>query len=89
MSHTSSMKGRLTRLLLPLVSAKSWRVIALGSTWCSRKPLMKPGPMIGISEDPKLSARKCTNPEIKSAAKYARTAITGRSHRYPKVVIPW
>ncbi len=44
--------------------------------------------MSGISEDPKLSARKCTNPEIKSAAKYANTAMIGRSHTKPKVTIP-
>ncbi len=31
-SQASSMKGRLARLLLPLVSMKSWVVMPLGST---------------------------------------------------------
>ncbi len=66
---------------MPLVSMKSWWVMPLGSTWCSRKAPTKLGPRIGVSADPKLSARKWTNPERKSAARYASDRQDGQQPR--------
>ncbi len=63
------MNGALARQLFPLLSTKSLRVMPFGSTWWSRKGSIKLGPRIGVSSEPKLSARKWTKPEARSAAR--------------------
>src|SRR5882762_8414485 len=60
--------GMQMKQLFPLVSMKSWRVMAFGSTWCSRKGRMSARPTKGRSTDPQVSASQCTMPEVRSAA---------------------
>lgn len=45
----ASNSGTQARQLEPFVSTKSWRVMARGSTWCSRNGRMKAGPTSGVS----------------------------------------
>jgi hypothetical protein len=61
--------GRQTMQLSPFVSTKSWRVMPLGSVWCSRKFFTNFGPKNGVCRVPKVSAIQCTKPEAKSAAR--------------------
>ena len=65
----SASTGRLMRQLFPLVSTKSWRVMASGSRWCSRKGRSNAGPTTGRSGDPQVSAAQCTTPDTRSAAR--------------------
>lgn len=65
--------GMHSMKLSPFTSTKSWRVMAVGSTWCSRNERMKLRPM-NVSTVPQVSAPQWTRPELKSAARMPRKA---------------
>lgn len=48
----AAREGAVTMALAPLVSMKSWRVMASGSAWCSRKVRTKAPPTRGVSTEP-------------------------------------
>ena len=65
----SASCGTEVMQLLPLVSTKSWWVMAVGSTWCWRKGVTKWGPKIGVRSSPTVSPAQCAIPDRMSASR--------------------
>ena len=62
--------------LEPLVSMKSCRQMASGSTWCSRNVRTSERPMIGVSGENQVSKNQCPAPDTRSAATKPATSAS-------------